>query len=96
MLAFGAWLVRQGRRPDWIGELAKCACRDPRFPRDAGPDEVRRYLGGQGGLSGDVAECLEDAEVVWERESLLGASSVFRSAGAPVGSVPALLRVRCR
>ena len=73
MARFGAWLLRQGSRTGWIGELAKDASLDRGFPRDADPDAVRTYLERRGCMSGDIAECLEDAERVWSRE--VGASS---------------------
>ena len=67
-LAFGAWLVAQGRRDDWICELARDASRDPRFPRYGDISAVREYLQ-RAGAPPEQLEILDDAELVWLRES---------------------------
>ena len=63
---FGAWLVGQAKRTDWVGQLADQASRDPRFPRAADPDTARNYLGLRG-ADPDRFEMLEDAEAEWRR-----------------------------
>lgn len=63
---FGAWLVGQAKRNDWVGLLADQASKDPRFPRAADPDGARRYLGDRG-ADPDQFEMLDDAEAEWLR-----------------------------
>lgn len=63
---FGAWLVGQAKRTDWVGLLADQAARDPRFPRSADPEEARKYIGGRG-AEADQFEMLDDAEAEWLR-----------------------------
>jgi len=50
-LSFGRWLSSQKVRDDWIGDLARAAARDRRFPWSAEPldifDHVRRHMGGE-------------------------------------------------
>lgn len=62
--AFGAWLLSQAKREDWIGTLALQATTDPRFSRTTTPDELRKRLQ-EAGAEGDSFEALDDAEVEW-------------------------------
>ena len=59
--SFGAWLLDQGSRRGFIGDLAKAARLDRLFPRggDAGDVRARFSLVG---ADGDVFEALDDAE----------------------------------
>lgn len=49
-MSFGRWLSAQKVRDDWIGELARAASKDPRFPWASEPlrmqDRIRAALGG--------------------------------------------------
>lgn len=62
--AFGGWLATREPQGDWIDDLAKVAAGDRSFPRAAGPETVRIYLGNMG-ASGDMFERLDDAEMEW-------------------------------
>lgn len=42
--AFGAWLLKQVKREDWIGTLAVQAKADPRFRAATTRDELRQKL----------------------------------------------------
>lgn len=61
---FGAWLVKQVKRDDWIGTLAKSAKADPGFRAASTPDDLRKRLQ-EAGAEGDTFEALDDAEVEW-------------------------------
>lgn len=61
---FGRWLLSQKDRGDWIDPIADAARRDPRFPKNGTPDEVRKHMGSRGADS-DVFEALDDAELDW-------------------------------
>ena len=61
---FGAWLLKQTGRDDWIGTLAKQAKRDPRFRAATTPDDLRKKLQ-EAGAEGDAFEALDDAEGEW-------------------------------
>lgn len=61
---FGAWLLAQKDRKGWIGDLAKAAKNDPRFPKRGDPDEVRKRLK-ELGADGDSFEAVDDAEMDW-------------------------------
>lgn len=63
-LAFGTWLLRQGGREDAIGDLAKAAAADPRFPRGGDPQAVSKRLN-ELQADGDTHAALEDAESEW-------------------------------
>lgn len=63
---FGTWLLTQVARKDWIGDLARAAKADRRFPRDGDPDTVRSHLGEQQAES-DMLEAIDDAESIWLR-----------------------------
>ncbi|HEU4958975.1 MAG TPA: hypothetical protein VFT56_01090 [Sphingomonas sp.] len=68
-MVFGAWLLGQRQRPNWIGSLAAQAMRDPGFPREGSPEDVRAYLSRQEAWDGDLFEALDDAEAEWRRIS---------------------------
>lgn len=61
---FGAWLVKQVKRDDWIGGLAKQAKADPGFRAASLPDDLRKRLQ-DAGADGDAFEALDDAELEW-------------------------------
>ncbi|WP_336974128.1 hypothetical protein [Sphingobium aromaticiconvertens] len=61
---FGEWLVKQVKRDDWIGTLAKSAKADFRFRANSTPDDLRKRLQ-EAGAEGDTFEALDDAEVEW-------------------------------
>ena len=62
--AFGAWLLKQVGRDDWIGTLAKQAKGDPRFLKSLMPDDLRKRLH-DAGAEGDSFEVVDDAEAEW-------------------------------
>ena len=62
--AFGRWLLRQDKRDSLIGELAKCAKRDPAFPAGGDAEAVRKRLS-ELQAEGDMFEALDDAELDW-------------------------------
>jgi hypothetical protein len=64
---FGAWLLRQTSRDDWIGPLAKSASADPKFQAGMTPDDLRKKLQ-EVGAEGDTFKALDDAEVEWAGE----------------------------
>jgi hypothetical protein len=61
---FGRWLIVQKGRGDWIDALADCARKDPRFPKNGSPDEVRKHLVAMQ-AEGDMFEAVDDAEMDW-------------------------------
>lgn len=61
---FGRWLIAQNDRHDWIGLLAAHAAKDPAFPIDGSPDDVRLHLAAKGS-DPDSFEMLDDAERAW-------------------------------
>jgi len=63
---FGAWLLRQDTRDDWVGMLAKGAKADRGFPKAGDPDAVRKRLG-ETGAEADMFEAVDDAEAAWLR-----------------------------
>lgn len=63
---FGAWLVSQHQRDDWVGLFGFQARRDLAFPRDADPNGVRAYLTGKG-ADADAIDMLETAAQEWGR-----------------------------
>lgn len=63
---FGAWLRAQRGRDGLVGDLVASAKSDPAFPRDGGPDDVRRHLIGKEAHS-DMFDAIDDAEVDWLR-----------------------------
>ncbi|AHE55562.1 hypothetical protein [Sphingomonas sanxanigenens] len=61
---FGAWLLRQERRDDWIGVLGKAAKADRSFPKAGDPEAVRKRLS-EVGAEADMFEALDAAEIEW-------------------------------
>ena len=61
---FARWLVGQKDRSGWIGTLAGAARKDPAFPKNGSPDDVRRRLS-EMGAEGDMFEAVDDAESDW-------------------------------
>lgn len=59
---FTKWLGKQAEREDAVGDLGRDVVRDPHFPRDAGPQEVVRYVAGR---SGEVVCAALEAWVEW-------------------------------
>jgi len=66
-VTFGAWLLIQHDRSDWIGDLARAARADRKFPPAGDPDAVRSHLGSMQAES-EMLEALDDAEQIWLRE----------------------------
>lgn len=65
---FGAWLLRQRDRGDWVDGLAAAARADRAFPKAGDPEAVRAYLRAQQ-ADGDTFQAVEDAENDWQRDS---------------------------
>lgn len=61
---FGAWLVMQRDRGDWIDGIAAVARADPAFPKSGDVEAVRRRMA-ERGADGDAFEALDDAELDW-------------------------------
>ena len=64
---FGAWLLTQHDRSDWVGDLARAAKADGKFPRAGDPEAVRGHLSSMQAES-EMLEALDDAEQMWLRE----------------------------
>lgn len=63
-LAFGAWLLKQRDRGDWVDGIADAARADRAFPRNGDTEAVRRRLR-EMGADGDAFAALDDAELDW-------------------------------
>lgn len=63
---FGTWLLTQIGLSGWIGELAKAAKADAKFPRDGDADAVRAHLN-KNEADGEMFEAIDDAERRWLR-----------------------------
>lgn len=63
-LPFGAWLLAQRDRGDWIDGIASVARMDPLFPKNGDVDAVRARLEAKG-ADGDAFAALEHAELDW-------------------------------
>jgi hypothetical protein len=61
---FGRWLIGQQKRDGWVGDLARSAKADPRFPKEGDVEAVRKWLSTQR-ASGDDYEALDDTEMDW-------------------------------
>ncbi len=61
---FGTWLLGQAKRDDQVGDLARAAHRDPRFPIDGGYEDVSERLN-KLEADPDMHVALEDAELEW-------------------------------
>lgn len=62
--AFGAWLLKQRDRGDWVDGIADAARADRAFPRNGDTEAVRKRLR-EMGADGDAFAALEDAELDW-------------------------------
>lgn len=65
---FAAWLLKQQAHPGWIGELARAAAADPRFPRQGDVKAVYARLNALEADS-DMYQAVEDAEAEWLGEA---------------------------
>jgi hypothetical protein len=63
-LAFGAWLLKQDIRGDIVGELARSAKADRRFPKQGTPEQVHAHLQAAQ-ADGNTWAALEEAEMDW-------------------------------
>lgn len=63
-VAFGQWLLGQAMSDGWIGDLARAAKHDPRFPKQGDPEAVRARLR-ELGADGDAFQAVDDAEMDW-------------------------------
>ncbi|MFD1950264.1 hypothetical protein ACFSGX_05725 [Sphingomonas arantia] len=61
---FGGWLLQQKDREGWVGDLAKAARSDPKFPKAGDPEAVRGRLR-EMMAEGDMFEAVDDAESAW-------------------------------
>lgn len=61
---FGRWLLTQKDRGDWIDPIAAAARKDPMFPKNGTPEEVKDHLRKMG-ADGDAFEAIDDAELDW-------------------------------
>lgn len=60
--SFCRWLIKQGSRGGFVGDLATAASKDRTFPRDGDIEDARKWLQASR-ASGDDWEALEDAEL---------------------------------
>lgn len=65
-IPFGVWLLSQGKRDDWVADLAVAAKADRTFPKQGDPEAIRKHMSSQG-AEGHMFEMLEDAEREWLR-----------------------------
>lgn len=63
--AFGAWLLTQKDRGDWVDDLAAAARADRTFPKNGDPEAVRAHIRKQQ-ADGDTFQAIEDAESDWQ------------------------------
>lgn len=61
---FGRWVLEQTGRSGFLGQLAAIAKTDRGFPRDGGPDAVRKRLGDTG-ADPEMFDAVDDAELDW-------------------------------
>ena len=61
---FATWLLGQGKREDGIGDLARAAHRDPRYPIHGAMEDVAARLN-KLEADPDMHVALEDAELEW-------------------------------
>ncbi|MEO7465593.1 MAG: YozE family protein [Sphingobium limneticum] len=61
---FGKFILAQKEREDDIGNLAKVAVTDAKFPRDGDYKKVSAYLNSVG-APGDLHDALADLELDW-------------------------------
>lgn len=63
-LPFGRWILEQVDRGGFIGQLATIAKADRGFPKEGGPDAVRKRLGDTG-ADPEMFDAIDDAELDW-------------------------------
>ncbi len=63
--ALGRWLLAQIGREDAIGDLARAAKSDAKFPRDGDLEAISRRLN-ELQAEGEMHIALEDAELAWQ------------------------------
>lgn len=63
-IPFGRWVLEQTSRGGFIGQLATIAKTDRGFPKDGGPDAVRKRLGDTG-ADPEMFDAVDDAELDW-------------------------------
>lgn len=61
---FGTWLLAQMKREDEIGQLAKVAFTDRRFPRDGDYKAASKYLNSVSAAP-EMHDALAEAETDW-------------------------------
>jgi hypothetical protein len=61
---FGRWLIGQVEREGAVGELARAAKADSKFPRDGDFEAISRRLN-ELQAEGEMHVALEDAELAW-------------------------------
>ena len=63
-VAFGAWLLTQRDRGDWVDDIAAAARGDRTFPKNGDPEAVRSHLRKQQ-ADGDAFVAIDEAESDW-------------------------------
>jgi hypothetical protein len=63
-ISFGAWLLSQRERGDWVDGIAAAARSDRTFPKNGDPEAVRAHLRKQQ-ADGDAFVAIDDAESDW-------------------------------
>jgi len=63
-LPFGRWVLEQTNRDGFLGQLATIAKSDRGFPKEGGPDAVRKRLGDTG-ADPEMFDAVDDAELDW-------------------------------
>jgi hypothetical protein len=61
---FGQWVLDQGERGGFIGQLAGIAKTDRGFPKNGDPEAVRKRLGDTG-ADPEMFDAVDDAELDW-------------------------------
>jgi hypothetical protein len=61
---FGRWVLEQTSRGGFLGQLATIAKSDRGFPKEGGPDAVRKRLGDTG-ADPEMFDAVDDAELDW-------------------------------
>lgn len=63
-LPFGQWVLEQGERGGFLGQLAGIAKTDRGFPKNGGPEAVRKRLGDTG-ADPEMFDAVDEAELDW-------------------------------
>jgi hypothetical protein len=63
-IPFGRWVLEQTSRGGFLGQLATIAKSDRGFPKEGGPDAVRKRLGDTG-ADPEMFDAVDDAELDW-------------------------------